>query len=151
MEYVPNYMCEACTGRAVLGRELGESDEDVSILLLEHMRMMKLQTYGPKALSAVIPMSSAASGNSRNSSTSRSSRPRNSWHPLCHQPSLYNRPISITPCTPPRAAKTRGTGYPRTAPGSCAAQHPTLLTSTSKSRSLAKSSKTTDAQSWLST
>ena len=25
MEYVPNYMCEACTSRAFLGRELGES------------------------------------------------------------------------------------------------------------------------------
>ena len=42
MEYVPNYMCEACTGRAVLGRELGESDEDVSILLLERMRMIDI-------------------------------------------------------------------------------------------------------------
>ena len=42
MEYVPNYMCEACTGRAVLGRELGENEEDVSILLLVRMRMIDI-------------------------------------------------------------------------------------------------------------
>ena len=42
MEYVPNYMCEACTSRAVLGRELGKSDEDVSLLLLERMRMIDI-------------------------------------------------------------------------------------------------------------
>ena len=42
MEYVPNFMCEACTGRAVLGRELGENEEDVTILLLERMRMIDI-------------------------------------------------------------------------------------------------------------
>ena len=43
MEYVPNYICEACSGRAVLGRELGENEEDVSILLLERMRMIDIE------------------------------------------------------------------------------------------------------------
>ena len=42
VEYVPNFICEACTVRAVLGRELGTGSHDMGLLLLERMRMIDI-------------------------------------------------------------------------------------------------------------
>ena len=42
IEAVPNYTCEACTTRAVLGRELDSGSHDLGLLLLERMRMIDI-------------------------------------------------------------------------------------------------------------
>jgi hypothetical protein len=151
MEYVPNYICEACTGRAVLGRELGENDEDVSILLLERMCMIDIANRWAKG---TISRYTYAIRRIRkfekqfNVSILRTTKlvapPVSPAIPLQWAHQHYT--LHTT-----KSGKNKGIGYPRTVPGSCAVQHPTLLTSTSKSPALAKFSKTTDAQSWLST
>ena len=42
IEEVPNFICKACTVRAILGRELGAGQHDLGLLLLERMRMIHI-------------------------------------------------------------------------------------------------------------
>lgn len=51
IEIVPNFICEACTVRAVLGRELRNTPEDRALLMLERMRMIdQACAWDPKTL-----------------------------------------------------------------------------------------------------
>jgi len=49
----PNFVCELCTVRAVVGRELTASPKDTSLLMLERMRMIdQASAWDPKTLAS---------------------------------------------------------------------------------------------------
>jgi len=51
VDIVPNFICEACTVRAVLGRELTKSSRDRVLLMLERMRIIdQACAWDPKTL-----------------------------------------------------------------------------------------------------